>query len=241
MKKFVSMLLVSTMLLTALTACDNKANNSDSNPSSSSTATNSGDSSTDSGASAGDSSSDTESSTSDNESSSAEDSASTPDDSSTDPDISGDSSDNESSEPEGVDNSGLPFPDNKAGNMTKTALATDNWPAMDVVSDPETISIMISPDFDVDTLEEYCFTSNFISGQLNRVIVLKPKAESEADVSATLDAYFETVTTDPNIVFYPAQEESAAGAVKGKTDDGYYYIIVHQNGADIESAMLAAV
>lgn len=233
MKKFVSMLLVSTMLLTALTACDsNKSNDSGSNPSSSSTATGGGDStSTDGESSAGDSSSD-------NESSTPESDASTPEDSNPNTD---DSDPEDTSEPEGIDNSGLPFPDNKAGNMTKTALTTDNWPAMDIVDDPEFISAMISPDFNVDTLEEYCFTTNFISAQLNKVIVVKPKADNEAEVSDTIDAYFEMVTTDPNIVFYPAQEESAKGAVKGKTDDGYYYIIVHQNGADIESAMLAAV
>lgn len=236
MKKFVSMLLVSTMLLTALTACDsNKSNDSDSNPSSSSTTTNdSASNSTDSGSSAGDSSSD-------NESSSSEDSASTPGDSSTDSDTSSDPTSDETSEPEGVDNSGLPFPDNKAGNLTKTALATDNWPGMDIVSDQEFLGAMFSADFNLESLEEYCFCTNVISAQLYKVIIVKPKADNEAEVSGVIDTYFDAVKNDPNIAFYPGQQASADGAVKGKTDDGYYYIIVHENGADIESAMLAAV
>lgn len=229
MKKFVSMLLVSTMLLTALTACDsNKSNDSDSNPSSSSTATGGGEStSTDGESSAGDSSS--------------EDSASTPEDSSTDSDTSSDPTSDETSEPEGIDNSGLPFPDNKAGNLTKTALATDNWPAMDIVSDQEFLGAMFSADFNLESLEEYCFCTNVISAQLNKVIIVKPKADNEAEVSGAIDTYFDAVKNDPNIALYPGQQVSAEGAVKGKTDDGYYYIIVHENGADIESAMLAAV
>lgn len=233
MKKFVSMLLVSTMLLTALTACDsNKSNDSGSNQSSSSTATGGGEStSTDGESSAGDSSSD-------NESSTPESDASTPEDSNPNTD---DSNSEDTSEPEGVDNSGLPFPDNKAGNMTKTALTTDNWPAMDIVSDQEFLGAMFSADFNLESLEEYCFCTNVISAQLNKVIIVKPKADNEAEVSGAIDTYFDAVKNDPNIAFYPGQQASADGAVKGKTDDGYYYIIVHENGADIESAMLAAV
>lgn len=234
MKKFVSMLLVSTMLLTALTACDtNKNNDSDSNPSSSSTTSGGGDStSTDSETSSGDSSSDNESSTS-------EDSESTPEDSSSDPES--DPNSDEPGEDEGVDNSGLPFPDNKAGNMAKAALATGTWPALDIPEDPEFISALFSPDFKTDDFEEYCMATNVISAQLNKVIIIKPKAGSEDAVSAVVDAYFEAVKTDPNIAFYPGQQASADGAVKGKTDDGYLYVIVHENGADIETAMLAAV
>lgn len=228
MKKFVSMLLVSAMLVTALTACSDNSNDSGSNPSSSSTATGGGEStSTDGESSAGDSSS--------------EDSASTPEESSTDSDTSSDPTSDETSEPQGVDNSGLPFPDNKAGNLTKTALATDNWPAMDIVSDQEFLGAMFSADFNLESLEEYCFCTNVISAQLNKVIIVKPKADNEAEVSGVIDTYFDAVKNDPNIALYPGQQVSAEGAVKGKTDDGYYYIIVHENGADIESAMLAAV
>lgn len=216
MKKFVSMLLISTMLVTALTACGNNANESDSNPNSSSTA-------------AGGESSDNESSTS-------EDNASTPEDSNSD---TSDLPSGETGEPV-IDNSSLEFPDNKAGNIAKTILATDEWPNMDIVL-PEYMSALISPDFNPDSCEESCFVSNVMSVQLNKVIVIKPKEGKEDEISNAVDAYFEAVQTDPNLAFYPMQQASAEGAVKGKTDDGYYYMIVHENGADIETAMLAAI
>lgn len=240
MKKIVSMLLISAMLVTALTACNTDNTSSDSaNNSTSNVSSDNSTSSVSSDNSASDVSSDISESTPENSDSVPESSSDgeiiVPDD----PNNPGDGGDD--GENEGVDNSGLPFPDNKAGELAKAALATDAWPAMDLVSDPEVIPVMISPDLNVDAMEEYCFATNFISAQLNKVVVVKPKADNETEVSEALDAYFENVTTDPNIVFYPAQEESAKGAVKGKTDDGYYYIIVHENGADIESAMLEAV
>ena len=52
------------------------------------------------------------------------------------------------------------------------------------------------------------------------------------------DAHFEYIKNDA--AFYPDQEPSAAGTVNGTTEDGYLYIIVHENGADIASAMLSA-
>lgn len=224
MKKFVSMLLVSTMLITALTACDNKANDSDSNPSSSSTATG-GDSSTDGGSSA-------DNNSSDNESSNSEDSSDNPDASDPNPD--------ETGEPV-IDNSELSFPDNKAGNIAKTIIETDEWPKMDIVDDQDYLGALFSADFNLDSCEEYCFASNVMSVQLNKIVVIKPKVGSEDEISNAIDAYYEAVQTDPNLAFYPMQQASAEGAVKGKTNDGYYYMIVHANGEDIETAMLAAV
>lgn len=229
MKKFVSMLLVSAMLLTALTACDNKTNDSGSNPSSSST-TNGGDSTNNESSSAGDSTS---------EDSSTPEESSTPEDTS-DP-ISDEPFTDEISEPEGIDNSGLPFPENRAGEFAKAALATGNWPAMDIVDDQDFLTALFSADFNLEYFEEFCFATNIISSQLNKVIVVKPKADNDAEVSAAVDAYLDAVKNDPNIAFYPMQQVSAEGAVKGKTDDGYYYIIVHKDGADIETEMLAAV
>ena len=221
MKKFVSMLLVSTMIITALTACGT-ANESSSNQSSSSTTSNT---STDGESSTGDS-------TSDNESSTSEDNASTPDDSNSNTDLPSD-------EPS-VDNSGLEFPDNKAGNIAKAILDADEWPHMDIVLS-EYVSALLTPDFNPDSYEEYCFASNVMSVQLNKIIVIKPSEGKEEEVSNAIDAYYDAVQNDPNLAFYPMQQASAEGAVKGKTSDGYYYMIVHENGAAIETAMLAAI
>ncbi|MCM1167012.1 MAG: hypothetical protein NC299_11555 [Lachnospiraceae bacterium] len=224
MKKIVSAVLVSAMLLASLTACNNDTPDESS---SSSSSTVSGGQSSDNNSTT---SSSTESSSSEESSSSDESSSSTEE--SSEPI----ESDPEGGEDEGVDNSGLPYPDNTAGNLTKAILANDNWPAMDIVTDAELIPIMFSADFDLETCEEFCFATNIISAQLNKVIVVKPKAGSEEAVSAAMDGYFEAVKNDPNIAFYPGQQASADGAVKGQTDDGYLYIIVHENGAAIESA-----
>lgn len=217
------------MLTATLTACDtNKP--SDSSSSTSSTESSSSESSSSE-------SSSTESSSTD---SSTENSESAPDSSSNDDIVVPDDPNNPGDSNEGVDNSGLEFPDNRAGALAKAALAEDAWPAVDIVPDAETIGLMFSADFNTDSYEEYCFCTNFISVALNKVIVIKPKEGKEEEVSSALDAYLEAVQTDPNIAFYPAQELSAAGAVTGKTDDGYYYMIVHENGADIAAAMVEA-
>ena len=139
----------------------------------------------------------------------------------------------------GVDNSALSFPDNRAGRMAAAALRTDVWPAMDVVSEVDMIGAMFSTDegevFNLDDLEEYCFCTNVMSAQLNRVIVVKPVNGREGAVEDAINTYLNYSQT--GAAFYPAQEESAAGAVSGKTPDNYIYLIVHKNGAAIADAI----
>ena len=138
-----------------------------------------------------------------------------------------------------VDNSGLDYPDNRAGRMAAAALNTDEWPYMQVVSDPELIGTMFSTDsgetFNLDDLEEFCFCTNLISAQLNEVIVVKPVNGREGAVQDVLDSYLNY--TQNGAAFYPDQEISAAGAVSGKTADNYMYLIVHENGAAIADAI----
>lgn len=219
MKKIVSILLVCAMLTATLTACDtNKP--SDTSSSTSSTESSSSESSS--------SESTTESSSTD--SGSTDDNIVVPDD----PNNPGDGDDGE-----GVDNSGLEFPDNRAGALAKAALATDAWPAMDLVTDPEFVSAMFSADFNIDSYEEFCLSTNFISAAFNKVIIIKPKAGKEEEVSNAFKSYQEMIQ-DPSMMYYPAQEIQIAGTVTGETDDGYYYMIVHENGEDIAATMLAA-
>lgn len=139
----------------------------------------------------------------------------------------------------GADNSHLQFPDNRAGRMAAAALNTGAWPAMDVVSEVDEIGAMFSTDegevFNLDDLEEYCFCTNVISAQLNRVIVVKPVNGREGAVEDAINTYLNYSQT--GAAFYPAQEESAAGAVSGKTPDNYIYLIVHKNGASIADAI----
>lgn len=228
MKKIVSVLLISAMLATALTACDTNTTSSENSTDSSTSSTTE---------STGDSSSVSDSSTEDSTSSTE----SNPDDSIVVPDDPNNPADGDGDNMEGVDNSGLPFPDNKAGNMTKAAFATGAWPAMDIIEDQEILDMMLNYGFKLENYDEFCFTTNVISAQLYNVIVIKPKEGSESEVETAIAAYADALKNDPNVTFYPGQEASAQGAVNGKTDDGYYYMIVHENGADIESAMLEAV
>lgn len=137
----------------------------------------------------------------------------------------------------GIDNSDLPFPENRAGELARAALAESEWPQMDIVETQEFLDALFSADFKTDSCEEFCFMTNVISAQLYKLIVIKPKDGKEDELSAALDAYFDAVKNDPNIAFYPMQEQSANGAVKGKTGDGYLYLIVHENGSEIESAI----
>lgn len=227
MKKIVSVLLISAMLLTALTACDNKT---------------SGDSSGNSSVTDNSSSSTTENSETSSDSNSTEDGVSSPENSSDDNIVIPDDPDNPSGENEGADNSGLEYPDNKAGQMVKAALSVNTWPGMTLAEEQEMVdALFYGRGFIIDNYDEYCLSTNFISGQLCNVFVIKPKEGSENEVETVFNNYMEALKTDRNLTFYPAQEESAAGAVQGKTDDGYYYLIVHVNGADIESDMLAAL
>lgn len=166
MKKIVSVLLISAMLVTALTACDNGSSSNSNDNSTSNTST--------------------DNSTSEN------------------------SADN--SNPESTPDSSTPDDSNSESDSL----------------------------FNLGSCEEFCFSTNIISAQLNKIIVIKPKDGKESEISTAIDTYYNSVKNDPNIAFYPAQQASADGAVKGKSDDGYYYVIVHENGADIETAMLAA-
>lgn len=219
MKKIVSILLVCAMLTATLTACDTNK------PSDTSSST----SSTESSSSESSSSESTTESSSTN-SGSTDDNIVVPDD----PNNPGDGDDGE-----GVDNSGLEFPDNRAGALAKAALATDAWPAMDLVTDPEFVSAMFSADFNIDSYEEFCLSTNFISAAFNKVIIIKPKAGKEEEVSNAFKSYQEMIQ-DPSMMYYPDQEIQIAGTVTGETDDGYYYMIVHENGEDIAATMLAA-
>lgn len=122
--------------------------------------------------------------------------------------------------------------DNSADNSSSESTPDGSTPD-DSTSESDSL-------FNLASCEEFCFGTNIISAQLNKIIVIKPKDGKENEISTAIDTYYNSVKNDPNIAFYPAQQASADGAVKGKSDDGYYYVIVHENGSDIETAMLAA-
>lgn len=79
-------------------------------------------------------------------------------------------------EMEGADNSAINYPENGAGELAKKAIETDAWTYLEAASDQETVSIVFSEDFKLDLCEEYFFAAETMSGQLSRVVVIKPKS-----------------------------------------------------------------
>lgn len=139
--------------------------------------------------------------------------------------------------PDGVDNSGLAFPDNGAGEMVKAALDTGEWSFMEL-ADAETAAILV-PGLSLGDCEEYCMTFCRMSTQLQYAIAVKCKPGSEAAVNAALERFFNDIKNDPDLAFYPAQQEAANGAVMGEIGD-YVYVVVHADGRDCADAMEAA-
>ncbi len=121
-----------------------------------------------------------------------------------------------------------------AAQMAANALTAIEWPAMMQVEDPE----MINGFFGIDAAlcEDYYISNQMISAQLNEVIIVKPAEGKEADLQAQLDSHFEYIKNDA--AFYPEQEPSAEGAVMGKLDNGYLYILVHENAQTAADALL---
>lgn len=205
MKKFTSAALAAIILAMTLSGCGDKTNVSSNSSNSSSTV---------------------------NESTSTTSTESTTDSSSTTDESTPTESSNPDDDPNaGADNSGLAYPDNKAGRIVKAILEADAWAYMDLM-DAETAKTVI-PDFSTDDCEEYCIAFCGMSAQLQYAFAVKPKAGSEEKVEKALAAFYENIKNNPDIGFYPAQEAAANGAVMDTTDDGYICIIVHENGQTI--------
>ena len=120
-----------------------------------------------------------------------------------------------------------------AYQMAANVYTAFEWPAMMEIPDAETTINLFS--IDLGLCEDYYIAQQLMSAHLNQVIICKPAAGKEAELQAQFDAHFAYIKD--GAAFYPEQEASAAGAVQGKTDDGYLYIIVHANAADAEAAL----
>ena len=124
----------------------------------------------------------------------------------------------------------------RAAVLGAAALNADEWPSLDMISDPAIIESYFG--FNADDTEDYYLAIPMVSANMEEIIVVKPKAGSEETVKTAIFDHITNVTE--NMFLYPGQEEIAAGAVSGETPDGYIYGIVHKNGADIAQTMLAA-
>ena len=111
------------------------------------------------------------------------------------------------------------------------------FPAMGEITEPEDILNIFG--INTDLCVEYAFIQNLMSVHLNKIIILLPAAECEDELLEQLTKRFEYIRNEA--AFYPEQETSAAGAVMGTTENGYLYLIVHQNGSEAQEALLAAI
>lgn len=95
-------------------------------------------------------------------------------------------------------------------------------------------------DFDVTDIDvqDSFFSVNLMSPQLYRVVIIKPSDATKELTAQRIEEYANYMKTEA--AFYPDQEISAAGTVSGVTPDGYYYVIVHEDGAKAEEALLSA-
>ncbi len=124
-----------------------------------------------------------------------------------------------------------------AEKMADKALNADEWPSMETVSEQNYVNALFNEEIVLADCEDFCLMSNTISAQLYKILLVKPKADKAQAIQSAMDDYFEYVRNEG--AFYPDQQASAAGAVKGKTESGYIYIIVHPNGTLIADAMLS--
>lgn len=122
-----------------------------------------------------------------------------------------------------------------AADLGMAASTCIEWGDLAQIEDPEMISSMLN--IDTNLLEDYYVATAMMSVHLSEVIIVKPTAGNEDAVQTGLDEHFAYIKD--GAAFYPAQEKSAAGAVQGKTEDGYYYIIVHEIGSQIADVMNA--
>lgn len=215
MRKFFTTVIALTMLTAGISGC---TNNDNSGSSGSSDVSDSSDNSDNSDSSNSDNSDNSDSS----------DLIGTPD-------ASGSTSDSTS---DGTSQGGenLPDPNGRAAKLGAAAMAAVEWPSMMDVTDAETATMFFN--IDLNMCEDYYFSNQLISAQLNEILVAKPTAGNEDALKDAFDAHFEYIQNEAAL--YPDQEASAAGAVSGTTEDGYLYIIVHENGAEVAEAMLAA-
>ncbi len=120
-----------------------------------------------------------------------------------------------------------------AKDMAANVLNAQEWPSLMPITDNETAAIM---GIDLSLCEDYFIAMPMMSAHVTEIIIAKPVAGQEAALQEQIDTRYAYV--QENGAFYPDNEKVVAGAVTGKTDDGYIYAIVHEYGQDCADAML---
>lgn len=136
---------------------------------------------------------------------------------------------------EGVDNSALVYPDNRAGRMVKAAISTGPWSGMSIMQEDEVPFSF--PDLKIEDCEEYCIAYCPMSAQLQYAIAVKPKAGGESAVKTVFENFIQAKKDDH--MLYPSLQPIAESAVLGE-DGGYIYVVFHENSQTVADAMTAA-
>lgn len=124
-----------------------------------------------------------------------------------------------------------------AAQYAEKVMNAIEWPAMAEKTDAEDVQLAFS--IDTSLCEDYYFADNMMSVHFNRILIAKPSAGNEEALGAQFDAYASYLDNMETDRLYEDQVISLSGRVHGETPDGYYYIIVHEDGAAAEAAMLA--
>lgn len=143
----------------------------------------------------------------------------------------------ETSAPESTPEEAVPdMSSSRCAELAQAAVSAVEFPAMEAIYDAEIAKLSFG--IDTSLCEDYCIMMNLISAQLNEVIVLKPSAGNEETLQKQVNAHLDF--QKQNAVWYPAQEESVAGAATGITDGGYIYPVIHADGQTAADAIIAA-
>lgn len=133
---------------------------------------------------------------------------------------------------------GLELPNTRAGEFAAKALAADTWCDMIMLGTDEELAVHVSDTLSFDMLEDSCFIITSVSGRRLLAFIAKPKAENDDTVNGIFKWIFHNYMNDPDAGYTAQEKEDSAGAVSGVTGNGYYYLVVHKNGAQIADAMV---
>lgn len=88
----------------------------------------------------------------------------------------------------------------------------------------------------VDNVADMVVAQPMMSAQLKQIIIVKPAEGMDDTVKFAIDE-FAAAAMEGKRGDYPAWEEERAGTVSGKTADGYYYVVVAAEGADMAAVI----
>lgn len=133
---------------------------------------------------------------------------------------------------------GLELPNTRAGALAAKALAADTWGDMTLLCTDEELAVSVSDKLTSDMLEDSCFIAAAANDRKHFVFIARAKEGGEDMIHGIFNGIFHQYKNDPNAGYNAHQKQDAAGTVTGVTGDGYYYIIVHENGAKIADTMV---